>query len=158
MEKYDVDLSTLTIGDALSLPVVQTRKSHLAMKARGVELVDTATMEIWMETGERPVPVILGRMATLTVKRPVEKDSDPDNWVVHNGADRYGAVPSKWKDNAKFYEYLKHATGANLTGAFVRRRFTITEDWEDGGGWWKQHDPKNNAKTEIPENLRFKYH
>ena len=65
MEKYDVDLSTLTIGDELSLPVVQTRKSHLAMKARGVELVDTATMEIWMETGERPVP-----RRSATVARP----------------------------------------------------------------------------------------
>ncbi len=69
MEKYDVDLSTLTIEDALSLPVVQTRKSHLAMKARGVELVDTATMEIWMETGERPVP-LAWRSESATVARP----------------------------------------------------------------------------------------
>ena len=98
------------------------------------------------------------RMATLTVKRPGEKQSDPDNWVVPNGADRHGAVHSKWKDNAKFYEYLKHAPGAKLTGAAVQRKFTITEDWEDDGGWWRQHDPNNSARTEIPENLRFKYH
>ncbi len=97
------------------------------------------------------------RMATLTVQRPTKKQSDPDNWVVPNGADRHGAVPSKWKDNAKFYEYLKHALGAKLTGAFVQRMFTITEDWEDGGGWWKQYNHENR-KTEIPENLRFKYH
>ncbi len=96
------------------------------------------------------------RMATLTVQRPTNKQSDPDNWVVHNGADRDGAVASKWKNNAKFYEYLKHATGANLTGAFVRRKFTITEDWEDGGGWWRQYLHNNSANTEIPENLRFK--
>jgi hypothetical protein len=70
VEKYDVDLSTLTIGDALSLPVAQTRKSHLAMKARGVELVDTATMEIWMETGERPAPTALGDGGPARPARP----------------------------------------------------------------------------------------
>ena len=42
-----------------------------------------------------------------------------------------------------------------MTGAAVQRKFTIKED---DGGWWKQHNPKNNAGTEIPENLRFKYH
>ena len=99
----------------------------------------------------------LGQIATLTVKRPAEKHCDPDNYVVPNGAERDGAVPSKWKDNAKFYEYLEHAPGAKLTGAAVQRKFTIKEDSEDGG-WWKQHDHKNSASTEIPENLRFKYH
>ena len=99
----------------------------------------------------------LGRMATLTVKRPKNKEADPNNWVVPNGADRDGVVPSKWKDNAKFYEYLKHAPGAKLTGAAVERKFTIREDDD---GWWKQHNPTNSAnlKTEIPENLHFKYH
>ena len=97
----------------------------------------------------------LRRMATLTAKRPTNKDADPDNYVIWNGADRDGAVPSKWKNNAKFYEYLKHAPGAKLTGAAVVRQFTIKEEDD---GWWKQHDPTNNAKTVIPENLRFKYH
>ncbi len=100
----------------------------------------------------------LRRMATLTAKRPTNKDADPDNYVVPNGADRNGAVPSKWKNNAKFYEYLQHAPGAKLTGAAVQRKFTITEDWEDDGGWWKQHFHKNSARTEIPESLPFKYH
>ena len=97
----------------------------------------------------------LGRMATLIVQRPTAKRSDPDNYVVPNGADRGGAVPSKWKDNAKFYEYLKHAPGAKLNGAFVQRRFAIREE---DGGWWKQHGHNNTASTEIPQNLRFKYH
>ena len=94
------------------------------------------------------------RMATLTVRRPTEKTSDPDNWVVPNGADCHGAVPSKWKDNAKFYEYLKHAPGAKLTGAAVQRKCIREED----DGWWKQHGHNNTASTEIPRNLRFKYH
>ncbi len=100
----------------------------------------------------------LGRMATLTVQRPTAKTSNPDKWVVHNGADRHGAVPSKWKDNAKFYAYLQHAPGAKLNGATVQRMFTITEDWEYGGGWWEQYDRNPRTRTEIPENLRFKYH
>jgi hypothetical protein len=100
----------------------------------------------------------LGRMATLTVNKSADKNAQPDNYVVPNGADRHGAVPSKWKDNAKFYEYLVHAPGAKLTGAFIKRQFTITEDWEDGGGWWRQYFRNNLANTEIPENLRFKYH
>ena len=54
VEKYDVDLSTLTITDAFSLE--QTRFSHLAMKARGLKLVPTDKMGIWKETGERPAP------------------------------------------------------------------------------------------------------
>ena len=102
----------------------------------------------------------LGRRATLTVKRPKNKGrSDPDNYLAPNGASRSGSVPSKWKDNAKFYEYLQHAPGANLklTGAAVQRKFTIKEDSEDDG-WWKQHGHNNTAKTEIPRNLRFKYH
>ncbi len=38
----------------------------------------------------------LGRMATLTVKRPKNKGhSDPDNYLVPNGASRNGSVPSK---------------------------------------------------------------
>jgi hypothetical protein len=86
---------------------------------------------------------------------PSYKRSDPDNYVVPNGADRDGAVPSIWKNNAKFYEYLKHAPGATLNGAFVQRQFTFKDD-DDGG--WKQHNPTNSAKTEIPENLHFKYH
>jgi hypothetical protein len=101
---------------------------------------------------------VLGQIATLTVQRPPKKRDHQDNWVVPNGADCDGDVPSIWKNNAKFYEYLKHATGAKLNGAFVKRQFTIKEDLEDDGGWWKQHNPKNNASTEIPENLRFKYH
>ena len=52
--KFTVDLSTLTITDAFALE--QTRKSGLAMKARGLELVHTDKMEIWKETGERPAP------------------------------------------------------------------------------------------------------
>jgi hypothetical protein len=105
----------------------------------------------------------LGRMATLTVKRPKNKGrSDPDNYLAPNGASRSGSVPSKWKDNAKFYEYLQHAPGAKLTGAAVQvykvqRKFTIKEDAEDDG-WWKQHGHNNTASTEIPRNLRFKYH
>ncbi len=99
----------------------------------------------------------LGQIAKLTAKRPTDKNAVPDNYVVLNGIQDNGAVPSKWKDNAKFYEYLKHATGANLTGAAVRRQFTIKVDSEDER-WWKQHNPLNSAKTEIPQNLRFKYH
>jgi hypothetical protein len=88
---------------------------------------------------------------------PSHKRSDPDSYVVPNGADRDGAVPSIWKNNAKFYEspYLKHAPGAKLNGAFVQRQFTIKDDDD---GWWKQHNPTNSAKTEIPENLHFKSH
>jgi hypothetical protein len=52
--KYTVDLSTLTITDAFALE--QTRKSGLALKARGFQLVRTATMGIWTVTGERPAP------------------------------------------------------------------------------------------------------
>ena len=100
----------------------------------------------------------LRRVATLTVNKSTNKMADPNNYVVPNGATRDGSVPSKWKDNAKFYEYLKHAPDAKLTGASVRRQFTIKEDWEDGGGWWRQHDQNNRANTEIPESLRFKYH
>ena len=54
VEKYDVDLSKLTIKDAFALE--QTRFSRLAMKARGVQLVRTDTMGIWTVTGERPAP------------------------------------------------------------------------------------------------------
>ena len=52
--KYTVDLSKLTIKDAFALE--QTRFSHLAVKARGLELVRTDTMGIWTVTGERPAP------------------------------------------------------------------------------------------------------
>ncbi len=55
----------------------------------------------------------------------------------------------------RVYGHLKHAPGAKLNGAFVQRQFTIKDDDD---GWWKQHNPTNSAKTEIPENLRFKYH
>ena len=73
----------------------------------------------------------LGQIATLTVKRPAEKHCDPDNYVVPNGAERDGAVPSKWKDNAKFYEYLKHAPGAIVE---VDRSRRSTEVYHQGGG------------------------
>ena len=87
----------------------------------------------------------LGRMATLTVNKPTDKTADPRHWVVPNGADRHGAVPSKWKNNAKFYEYLQHAPGAKLTGlgAAVQRKFTIREDLVDDGGWWKDQSGTN---------------
>ncbi len=52
--KYDVDLSTLTIKDAFALE--QARKSRLAVKARGLELVRTDKMGIWKVAGERPAP------------------------------------------------------------------------------------------------------
>ena len=39
-------------------------------------------------------------------------------------------------------------------GEIVQRRFTIKE--EARGGWWKQHNPQNNATTIIPTHLRFR--
>ena len=94
------------------------------------------------------------RIATIAVKRPNNKEVDQRNWAVWNGASEKGDLQSGWEDNAKFFKYLEGAPGATLKGEAVQRAFTIKEGAK--GTWWKQHNPRNCARTIIPTHLRFR--
>ena len=66
--EYQVDLSTLTIGDAFGLE--QSRVRRHGMKSMEQTPVATDTMEIWTVTGERPAPTALGNGGPARPARP----------------------------------------------------------------------------------------